>query len=49
MLVHDGKSTCTCFMYLDRTPNAIRLVELWKQTIVNTDPLQDQVRYRNMV
>lgn len=45
MLQIDGKpiNKCTCFMYLDSTPNAMQLLDLWKQEIVNTAVSQNQV------
>lgn len=52
VLVADGvevanglpRNTCTCFMYFDLTPNAIRLAQLWAQNIVDIDAPDDQVR-----
>lgn len=43
MLQADAKQKCTCFMYLDSTPNAVRLLELWKQEITEKSSFQDQV------
>lgn len=44
VLVDDVYSgLCTCFMYLDCTPSVMRLMQLWKQNIIDTDPGQDQV------
>ncbi|CAN0301704.1 unnamed protein product [Pylaiella littoralis] len=44
VLVDDVYSgLCTCFMYLDCTPSVMRLMQLWKQNIIATDPGQDQV------
>ncbi|CAN0341537.1 unnamed protein product [Ectocarpus sp. 6 AP-2014] len=42
-----GKEKCTCFMYLDSTPNAMRLLELWKQEIAETSVFQDQVAFQS--
>ncbi|CAN0340815.1 unnamed protein product [Pylaiella littoralis] len=50
VLVADGvevanglpRNTCTCFMYFDLTPNAIRLAQLWAQNIVDIDAPDDQ-------
>ncbi|CAN0074683.1 unnamed protein product [Pylaiella littoralis] len=45
--VHSG--LCTCFMYLDCTPNVMRLMHLWKRAILNTDPGQDQSAFQRPV
>ena len=46
MLQVDGKraNKCTCFMYLEDTPNAMQLLEMWKHEIVSTRAEQNQVR-----
>ncbi|CAN0422236.1 unnamed protein product, partial [Hapterophycus canaliculatus] len=48
MLQIDGKpiNKCTCFMYLDSTPNAMLLLDLWKQEIVNTAVSQNQMAFQ---
>ncbi|CAN0058993.1 unnamed protein product [Ectocarpus sp. 13 AM-2016] len=48
MLQIDGKpiNKCTCFMYLDCTPNAATLLELWKREIVETKVSQNQMAFR---
>lgn len=45
MLQIDGNpiNKCTCFMYMDHTPNAVKLLETWKQAIVSTKAGQNQV------
>ncbi|CAM9348477.1 unnamed protein product [Ectocarpus sp. 12 AP-2014] len=47
MLQADAKQKCTCFMYLDCTPNAIRLLELWKQEIADKSSFQDQRAFQD--
>ncbi|CAN0067699.1 unnamed protein product [Ectocarpus sp. 12 AP-2014] len=42
-----GRMKCTCFMYLDSTPNAVRLLELWKQEIAETSVFQDQAAFQS--
>ncbi|CAM9902178.1 unnamed protein product, partial [Ectocarpus sp. 13 AM-2016] len=42
-----AKQKCTCFMYLDSTPNAIRLLELWKQEIAETSVFQNQAAFQS--
>ncbi|CAN0266884.1 unnamed protein product, partial [Ectocarpus fasciculatus] len=43
-----GRSqTCTCFMYLDSTPNVLRLLELWKQEIAETSVSHDQAGFQS--
>ncbi|CAM9904550.1 unnamed protein product [Scytosiphon promiscuus] len=48
MLQIDGKpiNKCTCFMYLDSTPNAMRLLDLWKREIVSTAVSQNQMAFQ---
>lgn len=50
MLQIDGKpiNKCTCFMYLDPTPSVLRLIELWKQEIIDTRVDQNQVRFHSI-
>ncbi|CAN0317802.1 unnamed protein product [Pylaiella littoralis] len=47
MVQQDGKAKnkCTCFMFLDCTPLAINLIDLWKREIVETKVAQNQVAF----
>lgn len=48
MLQLDGypANKCTCFMFLDCTPKAIKLIELWKLEIMETSVSQNQLAFQ---
>ncbi|CAM9948893.1 unnamed protein product, partial [Scytosiphon promiscuus] len=42
----DATIKCTCFIYLDHTPNTIRLLELWEKNIMENNFKHDQDAFR---